>query len=808
MSRSLFISIFFGVFHFLSAQNYFISGSVKSSKDEYISFGTILLKNASDSSLVKVSISNTDGSFTFLNIPSGKYYIQIDYLGYQKYKSSQISLIDKDITLAPIVLNENNTNLEEVTITASRPIVEVKADKTVFNVQGTINAVGDNGLNLLRKAPGVMVDNNNNLSVLGRSGVLVYLDGRRIPLSGAELSSFLENLNADQIDRIDIITNPGSKYEAQGSAGIIDIRLKKDTSIGANGSLSSTYSQGRYAVGNLSGHANYRSKKFNTFGGLTLNSGKRFHDLFFRSFQNQLYLVESHLSQNTFNSINGRIGVDYYLNKKSTFGILVNGLFHVLDHSSTNKILISKEISPETIDSVLIAPNVSDEIRNQKSINFNYAWTDKTKNLTVDLDYGNFINSNNYLQPNNYYKADLISQLSSNLNEYYTVADIQILSAKMDYEQDLLGGKMGAGTKWTQVTTANEFLFYNIYQNQPILNVWRSNLFDYKESVYAAYLNYKRTFSEKWNISAGLRTELTDASGDLNAFIPELEESPVNFNYIRFFPSGGITYSPIPKHSYSLQFSRRINRPDYNEINPFKEQLSELSYSRGNKFLQPEQVNNLEFGYTFNFKYSVKLAYSLTNDQITKLIGPDPDDPRASYMSIENLATQEIYGLNISLPIDITKWWNAFMNFNFNYINNQADYGSNGRVNVKVFGYNFFQQHTFLLGKKWKGELSGWYSGPGVWGGVFLFDPSYSVNLGVQRKFMNDLLNVRFTVNDIFYQSWWSGMSEFNGQKAFGTGMWDSRRAAISFSFDLGNKNIKSRKRTSGIENESKRAGE
>ncbi|MBK7810425.1 MAG: carboxypeptidase-like regulatory domain-containing protein [Saprospiraceae bacterium] len=298
MSRLLlFTIIFFGFFQFLCAQDYFISGSVKSSKDESISFGTLLLKKASDSSLVKVSITNTDGLFTFLKIPSGKYYIQMDYLGYQKYNSSQIDLNEKDISLDPIILTERNTNLEEVTITAARPIVEVKADKTVFNVQGTINAVGDNGLNLLRKAPGVMVDNNNNLSVLGRSGVLVYVDGRRIPMSGQELSSFLENLNADQIDRIDIITNPGSKYEAQGNAGIIDIKLKKDTNIGANGSISSTFSHGRHAVGNLSGNANYRNKKFNAFGGLSLNSGKRFHDLFFRSFQNQLYLVESHLSQ-------------------------------------------------------------------------------------------------------------------------------------------------------------------------------------------------------------------------------------------------------------------------------------------------------------------------------------------------------------------------------------------------------------------------------------------------------------------------------------------------------------------------------
>ncbi|MBK9270909.1 MAG: TonB-dependent receptor [Saprospiraceae bacterium] len=808
MIKFLFIPVLFGFSLCLLGQGYTVGGSIKNKKDEPVSFATLLLKKSIDSSLVKVAVGQDDGSFSFLSISPGTYFIHVKYIGFTDFFSNSIELINNNADVGTLVLSENSTQLAEVSVVALRPIVEVKADKTVFNVQGTINAVGDNGLNLLRKAPGVMVDNNNNISVLGRSGVLVYIDGRRIPMSGQELSNYLENLNAEQIDRIDIITNPGSKYEAQGNAGIIDIRLKKDSNVGGSGSISSTVSQGRYATGNLSGNGNYRNKKINIFGNAALNKGTRFNDLFFQSYQNQIFLEESHLSNSSFNGVNGRLGLDYYLNKKSTFGILISGLYNVSDHGSINKTLIAKQIDINNIDSILIANNSSDANRGHTAANLNYSWTDKTKSFNMDLDYGLFRNQSDYIQPNNYYTADLISILTSNLTEYQTRADIDIFSFKADYEQDLLGGKLGAGTKWTKVETANQFLFYNVFDAIPVRNDRRSNLFDYSESVYAGYLNYKKKLGERWNISAGLRTEYTDASGDLSAFIPELEEPAVLFNYLSLFPSGGISYSPAKKHSYSLQYGRRINRPDYNVLNPFKEQLSELSYSSGNKFLKPEIVNNIELGYTYNFKYSVKLAYSLTTDQITRLMSPDPIDPRANYISWDNLATQEIYGLNVSLPMDFTKWWNAYFTFNFNLTNNQANYGGNAQVDVQAYNFNLFHQQTFQLGKKWKAEVSGWYSGPGVWGGIFLFDPCYSLNLGIQRKFLSERLNARLTVNDIFYQAWWSGYSSFNGLHTTGYGKWDSRRVALSLNYDLGNKNIKSRKRSTGIESESKRVGE
>ncbi len=787
-------------------QSYSITGKIVDNKNIGIPFATIILKSAVDSSMVKADITLEDGSFTFERLLPGQYFAEASYLGMTNFTTNIIEL-KKSLALPEIILKEDVQQLKEVVVTSTRALVEVKADRTVFNVQGTINSAGDNGLNLLRKAPGVLVDNNNNISVLGRAGVLVYVDGKRIPLSGDDLTNYLENLSSEQIDKIDIITNPGSKYEAQGNAGIIDIRLKKDKNLGANGSISGSYGHGRYGQGNINGNANYRNKVLNTFGGLGYNGGTRWNEMMFDTYQNGIFLDEKNSSTNDYNGINGRWGTDFFIGKKHTVGFIIGGQSNTGNSQSNNKTFISQASQLSQVDSILTAPNTSDTERQQATYNINYAFESGKNRLNIDADYGSFRNDANNFQPNYYYDAEEKNIVSQNITSYDTPVKIDIATAKADFETEIYGGNLGIGTKFSNVITDNTFLFYNIRDGQSQQNNGRSNQFKYDENVLAGYVNYSRKINDKWNASGGLRVENTDARGELLAFIPELEEAPVDFNYTSYFPSAGLTYQHTAEHVYSLNYGRRINRPDYNVLNPFREQLSELSYSKGNKFLQPEIVNNIELGYTLKYRFSFKLAYSNTSNQITRLIGPDDEDPRAGFISWDNLATQKLYSFNASLPFDITKWWNAYMNFGGSFTDNQANYGNGRIVDVQAWAYNIYQQHTFDLGNKWKGEISGWYSGPGVWGGVFLYDPSYSLNFGVQRKFLNNKMNVRLSANDVTFQSGWSGVSRFNGQVGFGGGNWDSRRGSISISYDMGNSNVKSRKRKTSIEDESKRVG-
>ena len=792
----------------LSAQNASIRGQLQSN-GEAAAFASVGLYSVADSSLSKAAATDAAGIFEMKGLSAGTYYLKASGLGLGNFHQSDIRLEEnQQLDMGVLKLEASSIKLEEMTVTASRVMVEIKPDRTVFNVDGTINSAGSDAITLLRKAPSVTVDNNDNISVLGRSGVLLYVDGKRLPLTGADLTNYLQNLPAEQIDRIEIITNPGAKYEAEGNAGIIDIRLKRDKNYGANGSVNATYSQGVYHRANLSGSGNYRNKRFNTFGTVGVGDGKGYNNMDFYSILNGIVQDETIRQNNDWNSYNYRLGTDFFLGKAHTIGFLISGGTNKRAEEGYDRITLAQQNTPDLIDSILVASTLENNRHKQQTYNLNYRFDNtKGRSLNVDLDYGNYRNESERYQPNRYYNASEDDVLTEIINSFDTPSDIDIYTAQVDYEDKLWGGTVGAGSKFSQVISDNTFLFFDQPNGIPVRNNSRSNLFKYDEQVLAGYLNYARDLGKKWKFSAGLRAEQTDASGNLQAFLPGLEEPPVLFNYLSWFPNAGLTWDLAPNHNLALNGGRRINRPDYNVLNPFNNQLSELSYEKGNPFLRPEIVNNLELGYTLAHRYNFKLAYSRTTDQITRLIAPDPQDPRAGFITWANLADQTVISFNASVPVQIFKWWNAYFNGSASHLDNQAVYEDGGVVDVQAFNYSLFQQHTFDLPLRIKGEISGYYSGPGVWGGVFYYESNWGLNLGLQRKFLRERLNVRLSAEDIFYETGWDGYSDFNGLYSSGGGNWDSRRVSLSLGYSFGNDKVKSRRRNTGMETEAGRVG-
>ncbi len=791
------------------AQSASVRGQLQDADKSAIVFANVALYHSADSSLAKVEASDEAGIFVFKGMPPGEYYLVATHVGSDDLKRPGIRLENgRQLDLGVLSFQAAVLELTEATVTASRVMVEIKPDRTVFNVEGTVNSVGADGLSLLRKAPGVTVDNNDNINVLGRSGVLLYIDGKRLPLAGQDLSNYLQNLPAEQIDRIDIITNPGARYEAEGNAGIIDIRLKKDNRLGANGTVNTTFSQGQYHRSNLNASGNYRNGFMNAFASGGIGDGGGFMKMNFLSYQNGLVLDEINNHRNSWEFYDYRLGSDFSLGEKHTLGFIAGGRYGGRNHRSFNRISIANQSTPALIDSVLAAYNSGDYQRSENTFNLNYRFDNKKgRSLNIDLDYGAYRNDSERYQPNRYYDAKEEVLLTEVINSFDTPTDIDIYTFKLDYEEELWGGKLGAGSKLSRVISDNTFLFFDVNNGSAVQNNRRSNRFEYEENVYAGYLNYARPLGEKLNISAGLRAEQTDATGMLLAFLPELQEPPVEFNYLSWFPNAGLSWQLSQQHTLALNYGRRINRPDYNVLNPFNNQISQLSYEKGNPFLSPEIVNNLELGYTLASRYHFKLAYSRTTGQITRLIGPDEEDPRAGFITWANLAEQTVFSFNFSAPVQILKIWNAYFNFSASHLDNQADYGNGAVVDVQAFTYNIYQQHTFNLPAGFQAEVSGYYSGPGIWGGVFKYGPNWSLDMGLQRKFLGDKLNVRFSVNDIFYETGWSGSSEFNGLVSSGNGAWDSRRASLSLSYRFGNENVKTRRRNTGLEEEAGRIG-
>lgn len=823
-----FLVCFVMLFHLeIQAQSSSISGTLLTENNAPVPYANLALYTAADSIMVKVETTGETGRFKFLQINNGDYFLVSSFIGFEDLRIENITVNDSDLELGELIQKDASVTLETAVVKAKRAMVEVKPDRTVFNVEGTINSVGEDGLNLLRKAPGVLVDNNNNISVLGRSGVNMYVDGKRLPLSGDELVSYLSNLQADQIDRIDIISNPGAKYEAEGNAGIIDIRLKKNKSHGYNGGLSSSFSQGKKLRSNVLFNSNYRNKSQNIFGSIGYNKNNSIQEI---SFDQQLSLFNNPnnairvLEQNEFEqdlrAINYKIGTDFFLSQNHTIGFLINGNSNRGDNRTASESYISRFLTEERtiepwdivipedqIDSILLASSFGDSKRSNNSFNLNYSFQSGESSLNIDADYGKYRTENELLQPNNYTSSDGQESLTSDTIFQDTPIDIDIYTFKVDFEKPLLGGKMGIGSKYSDVSTDNIFLFFDRENGVNVRNDEKSNEFFYDENVIAAYLTYSRKLSEKWNMSAGVRGEQTKTNGELVAYKEELQTEPVDSSYLSLFPSLGITYQASRRSTLAFNYGRRINRPDYNVLNPFKTQISELGFSIGDPGLQPEIVNNLELGWTFDYRYNFKLAYSKTSNQITRLIGQDADDERASFINYDNLADQTVYSLNISAPFQINDKWSSYWNIGFSNLKNTSDDGMGNVIDLTALSYNLYQQQTITLPYGFIGEISGWFSGPGIWGGVFEYDTSWALNLGLQKKFLADKLNVKLSFSDIFDQAYWSGTSNYDGLSSYGAGNFDNQRVTISLSYNFGNSNVKSRKRQTGIDEESKRVG-
>ncbi len=790
------------------AQNGMVTGALIDDSGTAIPFANVVLYEAVDTSLYKIEVTDNDGMFTFAEVAEGDYMLNVTYVSLEDKWVSDVGVTGgENNDLGTITMLPSSVQLETATVTAKRAMVEVKADRKIFNVEGTINSTGDNGVSLLRKAPGVILDNNENISVLGRSGVLVYVDGKRIPYAGQELANYLRNIPSDQIDKIEIITNPGAKYEAEGNAGIIDIILKRNKSFGTNGSINANYTfarNDRYVIG---GNLNHRNKLVNAFASLSQGDQGGNMQTTFDSQLNGFRLREENEDISDRPQVTYKVGSDFYLGESHIIGFIVNGANNNGEDRTNNFNQIANLSTPNNIDSTLVAQNKGTSTRDDISVNLNYRYKKDKTSVNADIDYGSYSVDRRVTQPNIYYEGtELTNILSQNIQKIATPTDITIQSAKIDIEREALGGTVGIGGKITNIDTDNTFLFSNVIDSEPILNEQRSNTFIYDEQVEAAYVSYAKKLSEKLSMTTGLRMEHTDSRGDLTTFDTTLSEPAVEQDYFNWFPNVGFSYQYAPMHAFGLSYGRRINRPDYNVLNPFRNQMSELSIQVGNPFLRPEIVNNVELTYTMMYRYNFSLSFSQTSDQITRLIGPDPIDPKASFINWDNLTTQTVISANASLPFQFTDNWTTFVNLGAWRTDNQARYDNGAVIDIQVFSWNTYLQSSYNLSKSLSAEISGWASGPGVWGGVFKYDPQWSLNLGLQKKFFNDRLIAKVSVQDIFLTAGWSGTSEFNGLVSSGTGNWDSRRLAMNLNYKFGNDQVKGSKRKTGIEDESSRA--
>ena len=780
-----------------------IKGQVLSSNAQALEYANVRLHKASDSTVVKLEYTQADGTFHIANVEPGQYRIAVSFVGYPNYLSPIHELqAGQELTLPAIKLQEAPAELQGVTVKAQKPLLEIRPDKTVFNVEGSITASGSNAFDLLRKSPGVVIDNNDNITMLGRAGIRIYIDGRPSPMQGSDLAQFLRSLQSNEIEAIELITNPSAKYDAQGNAGIINIRLKKDKKLGANGNVNLGYSTGEKAWYNGGLSANYRNKKTNLFGSYNYSDNEFLN--YMTMDRNQLGARFNQKSDmgNVSQNHNFKLGADWFLNKQETFGVLASGFLGNNGYYSNGRTEISR-LGQSNLDSILIAKSDNSGQRNNLNFNLNYRFDNgKGKTLNLDADYGLFRNTGEEFQPNYYYDAAEQVKLTERIFAYSAPTNIDIYTFKADFENKLWGGQLGAGIKASYVRTDNTFDFFNVLDNVKVLNIDLSNQFIYTENVNAAYVSYSRQL-KKWGFNAGLRAEQTNSEGDLQAYKP-VNDDNVQRHYLDFFPSGGVTYNLNQKNTFALNYSRRVNRPSYQDLNPFQNRLDELTYEQGNPFLKPEYAHNLQLRHTFSSRFNTTLSYSHTQDQITRFL--DTAGTKANYITWLNLANQYAYSVAFSAPIQIKKWWNSFTNMTGSHVRNQADFGEGKIVSLNASTFNVYSQQTFTLPKGWSAEVSGWYNSPSLWGGTFKMNAMWSMDMGIQKKIMKDKGNIKLGVSDIFKSNKWTGISRFGALNLDIAGGWDSRRLKLNFTYNLGNSEVKAaRRRSTGLEDEQRR---
>jgi iron complex outermembrane recepter protein len=786
-----------------------ITGTVVDGSTKIIESATITLLRAKDSSVAKMSVANKTGTYSFEDVPEGRYLVAVTAAGHQKgfseiveINASHPAVVVKTIELVPLV-----KAIGGVIVTSKKPLIEQKIDRTIVNVEAAVTNVGSSALEVLEKSPGVTVDKDGNISLKGKQGVQVYIDGRPSYLSGADLANMLRSMSASQLEQIEIMTNPPARYDAAGNSGVINIKTKKNKQFGYNGSLTSGYTQGRYARFNESFNFNYRSGKINVFTNLNYNRNHRGEELYIqRNFrESDTKDIRSMFDQksamvNMGNFYSVKAGFDYNASKKTTLGVVLNGFDNPSTWISRTGSYIYDPAGELTDQTSAFTQNDEKWKNFSTNLNLRHVFDSTGQELTSDLDYIQYRSTSHQPLVSSYYdNAGNLKQapdtLMGNLPQ-----DITIYSGKIDYSLPLKkGAKFEAGIKASYVKTDNDASYDSLQNGQQVHDYNRSNHFVYQENVNAAYINYSRPLSKKWNGQFGLRLENTSAKGNQLTTGQQFKR-----NYTQLFPTAYLQYTANDKNQFVINYGRRINRPDYGDLNPFIHFLDRYTFEQGNPNLKPQFSHNIELSHTYKGFLTTTLNYSTTDDIIQQVIEQN-ENTNETFIKKANIASRKQIGLSVSAYKEITKWWSGSIYFNA-YNNHFSGIVNNEYISIGLAGFLFQAQQQFKWGKGWGAEVSGFYRTKGLEGVIFI-RPVAQVNAGFSKQVMNNKGSIRFNVRDIFAMGVFKGYSKYSNVDAQFRDVNDSRAASVSFTwrFNKGKLKAGSSRKTNGASDEQNR---
>jgi len=779
-----------------------ISGSITSKNAKAVEGATVSLLRAKDSAMVKLSAANKEGVFAF-EVADGTYVVSVTAVGHQKSYSGiiEINPQQQTIQVPALELVPVSKSLAGVTVTASRPLIEQRIDRTIVNVDASVTNIGTSALEVLEKSPGITVDRDGNISLKGKEGVLVMIDGRPTQLSGADLANLLRNMSSNQMDQVEIMTNPPARYDAAGNAGIINIKTKKTSTAGYNGSATVGYAQGRYARTNEGFNFNYREGKVNLFTNLSHNYGKNFGRLTIqRNIRNSnTNELEKYFDQHgerigERNSYNAKVGLDYFVTKKTTFGIVVNGTSSPSTNTNQNTTSIStpsKELESVTKATV---DNTSDWKSFSANLNFRTLLDKKGKELTSDIDFITYGSTNKQFMVNSYFDATGNAFIKADTLQGRLPQNIKVYSGRVDYLHPLKkNARFEAGIKSSIVRTDNNASYDSIQYGNIVHDFNRSNHFNYEENVNAAYVNLSTSLSKKISAQLGLRLENTNAKGNQLTTGEKFVR-----DYTQLFPTAYFQYKANDKNNFGLNFGRRIRRPNYESLNPFIRFIDRYTYSQGNPDLKPQFSNNIELTHTHANFLTTTLNYTATNDIIQQVIEQKGEE---AYARQANIASLKQFGIAISANKSMNKWWTNSININV-FKNSYKGIVNNAYISLSTTSFILNGTQQFKLSETLTAELNGRYRN-GWLEGVMRAKPVGFIGAGLSKQVMKNKGTLRLTARDIFHTQKFRGIVKYGNVDFNLQEVNDSQVVSIGFTYRFSKgKKIAPTKRTSGSANE------
>lgn len=725
-----------------------ISGTISAS-GEGNAGATISLLNASDSLWLRSVMSENNGAFNFAGVTKGNYLLNVTAAGYKTTWKSVSSDGAENIDLL-ITVEKEEHELGAVTVTVKKPFIEMSIGKITVNIEGSATTASSNALDLLRRLPGVAVDPSGNISMNGKDGLLVLIDNRPTYLSGEELASYLKTITADDISKLELITQPGARYDAAGNMGVINIALKRNKKQGWNGSVTASAGQGVYFHRNESAVVSYKKDKLSLMLTADDMEAKGFAD-----WTEDLYFIDQHtgtitsksaLSSNPierFSNTALRIGADYSLTDKTKIGTSVRGSYHPntmpFGLFSTDSDIIKRSLSYRN--------DHTDDHSLKKDITANAYLAHKFSSdhtLDINVDYLRFSKMADESYTSNILDDNMQPTVAPYVVRSHQPLMINVYTLKADYARTLKNGiKLEAGAKTSFVNTDYDVAFGQLSNGVWTNDTGRTNHFVYRENINAAYVTINKTLGKKWEARLGLRAEQTISEG-----IQYVGSSTFSRNYLSPFPTAYITYKPDSLNQFELNYGRRIDRPSYRQLNPYAFYSFQNTYQEGNSFLQPQYTNNIELKHGWKNMVFTSVTYSSTTDVITELLEVRGVD-RTVYNVERNLASNSYVSGKVIFNKDVFKWFS--LNANASVF--AAEYS--GPVNnvpktVHWSGYSFDAGGQLDFGKGWKAEFFVNYYSAGRRDINEAFEGHVYMECGASKR-VNDKFLLRFYANDPFW---------------------------------------------------------